>query len=123
MTAIDMEDMEDKESGQLKNKTKEVSDQVEEVKEIMKRNLEKILDREEGIEHLQEVSAYLKDKAENFKRTSDNVARSYWWKNAKLIVAVVVIVLIVVVIIVLLATGVIPTGAPVGPVVTSTSKP
>lgn len=54
-----------------------------------------------------------RSQADQFKKTSDKVARSYWWKNAKLIVVLLVVVLIVVVIIVLLATGVIPTSAPV----------
>uniref|UniRef100_A0A3Q0S203 V-SNARE coiled-coil homology domain-containing protein n=1 Tax=Amphilophus citrinellus TaxID=61819 RepID=A0A3Q0S203_AMPCI len=52
------------------------------------------------------------DPAQHFKQTSQKVARSYWWKNVKLIVVIIVIVLIVVLIIILLATGVIPTSAP-----------
>lgn len=62
-------------------------------------------------------------QAQNFKQTSHKVARSYWWKNVKLVVVIIVVVLIIVLIIILLATGVIPVSAPVGPVVSPTTKP
>lgn len=62
-------------------------------------------------------------QAQHFKQTSQKVARSYWWKNVKLVVVIVVVVLVIVLIIVLLATGVIPVSAPVPPVVTPTVKP
>ncbi|KAK5622305.1 hypothetical protein CRENBAI_005946 [Crenichthys baileyi] len=89
----------------------------------MKKNLNQILDREERLDVLLEVSQFLKDRAPNFNRTAVNVSRSYWWKNVKLIVVIVVVVLIIVLIIILLATRVIPVSAPVGPVVTPTTKP
>lgn len=59
-------------------------------------------------------------QAQNFKHTSQKVARAYWWKNVKLIVVMVVIVAIIVLIIVLLATGVIPTN---GQSTSPTTKP
>ncbi|XP_007572928.1 vesicle-associated membrane protein 8-like isoform X1 [Poecilia latipinna] len=121
MTAVEMEEKDD--SQQMKAKTSELSDQIDEVKEIMKKNLNQILHREENLEKLLEVSKYLEDKAYNFRRTTNEVSRSYWWKNVKLIVAVVVIVLIVVVVIILLAVGVIPISPPVAPVATPTIKP
>lgn len=62
-------------------------------------------------------------QAQHFKQTSQKVARSYWWKNVKLIVVIVVIVLIIILIIILLATGVIPTSAPLPPIVNPTTKP
>lgn len=58
-------------------------------------------------------------QAQHFKQTSQKVARSYWWKNVKLVVVIVVVVLVIVLIIVLLATGVIPVSAPL-PVITPT---
>ncbi|KAJ4944192.1 hypothetical protein JOQ06_012737 [Pogonophryne albipinna] len=62
--------------------------------------------------------------AQHFKQTSVKVARTYWWKNVKLVVVIVVVVLIIVLIIVLLATGVIPIGdKPLPPIITPTTKP
>lgn len=61
-------------------------------------------------------------QAQHFKQTSQKVARSYWWKNVKLIVAIVIVVLVIVLIIILLATGVIPVSAPVPPLPPPTSK-
>ena len=54
-------------------------------------------------------------QAQNFKQTSQKVARSYWWKNVKIVVVIIVIVIIIILIIVLLATGVIPVSNPVPP--------
>ncbi|XP_043967887.1 vesicle-associated membrane protein 8-like [Gambusia affinis] len=108
---------------QLKHKTRDLSRQIDEVKEIMKKNLEEILRREENLEKLMKVSEYLENRAYNFRRTTKKVSRSYWWKNVKLMVAVAVIVLIIVVVIVLLAVRVIPTSPPVAPAATPTSKP
>ncbi|XP_032433529.1 vesicle-associated membrane protein 8-like [Xiphophorus hellerii] len=101
MTAVEMEGKGD--GQQMKDKTSDLSRQIDEVKEIMKKNLEDLLRREENLDNLMEVSEYLKDRAYNFRRTTEKVSRSYWWKNVKRMAAVVVIVLIVVVAIVLLA--------------------
>jgi len=65
---------------------------------------------------------FLPAQAQHFKQTSQKVARSYWWKNVKLVVIIVVVVLIVILIIILLATGVIPVGATVPPLVNPTPK-
>lgn len=62
-------------------------------------------------------------QAQHFKQTSQKVARSYWWKNVKIIVIIVVVVLIIVLVIILLATGVIPVSSAVPPVVSPTSPP
>uniref|UniRef100_A0A4W6G6D5 V-SNARE coiled-coil homology domain-containing protein n=1 Tax=Lates calcarifer TaxID=8187 RepID=A0A4W6G6D5_LATCA len=62
-------------------------------------------------------------QAEQFKRTTKTVTRSYWWKNVKLIVVIVLVALIISVLIILLATGVIPVSAPVPPTVIHTSHP
>lgn len=60
-------------------------------------------------------------QAQNFKHTSQKVARHYWWKNVKLMVVMIVIVAIIILIIVLLATGVIPTSSQTPP--PTTPKP
>ncbi|XP_061907786.1 vesicle-associated membrane protein 8-like [Entelurus aequoreus] len=94
--------------------------EVEEVRQIMTQNMELIIEREEKMDNLVKKSEGLVDGADAFKKTSTKVARSYWWKNVKLVVAIVVIVLIIVLIIILLATGVIPVSAPLPPIVSPT---
>ncbi|KAM9822919.1 vesicle-associated membrane protein 8 [Syngnathus typhle] len=97
--------------------------EVDGVKNIMTQNVDRILARGERLDDLVGKSEDLQDGAKHFKHTSHKVARSYWWKNVKLIVAIVVVVLIIVLIIILLATGVIPVSAPVPPIIEPTPRP
>ncbi|KAG7480805.1 hypothetical protein MATL_G00060350 [Megalops atlanticus] len=102
------------------DRVKALQSQVDGVKDIMTQNVDRILARGERLDDLMGKTEDLQAGAQNFKHTSQKVARSYWWKNVKLVVVIVVIVLIIVLIIVLLATGVIPTSQPVP---APTSKP
>ncbi|KAF7649072.1 hypothetical protein LDENG_00147900 [Lucifuga dentata] len=105
-----------------KDKVQTLKDQVDGVKDIMTQNVDRILARGERLDDLMGKSEDLQAGAQHFKQTSQKVARSYWWKNVKLVVVIVVIILIIVLIIILLATGVIPVSAPVPPI-TPTKKP
>nr|XP_057925870.1 vesicle-associated membrane protein 8 [Doryrhamphus excisus] len=102
------------------NRMETMKNEVDGVKNIMTENVDRILARGERLEDLMDKSADLQAGAQHFKHTSHKVARSYWWKNVKLVVVIVVIVLIIVLIIILLATGVIPVSAPVPPIVEPT---
>lgn len=93
------------------DQVKSLQSQVEGVKNIMTENVERILARGERLDDLMDKSEDLQAGAQNFKHTSQKVARHYWWKNVKLIVVMVVIVAIIVLIIVLLVTEVIPTNS------------
>ncbi|XP_040898636.1 vesicle-associated membrane protein 8-like [Toxotes jaculatrix] len=99
------------------NKVQTLRNEIDEVTDKMKENMQRIIERELKTADLVTQSEEMEAGAQHFKQTSQKVARSYWWKNVKLIVAIVVVVLIIVLIIVLLATGVIPTN------VTQTSTP
>lgn len=102
-----------------KDKVQVLRDQVDGVKKVMTDNVDRILARGERLDDLMDKTHDLQDGAQHFKQTSQKVARSYWWKNVKLVVVIVVVVLVIVLIIVLLATGVIPVSAPL-PVITPT---
>lgn len=106
-----------------RDKVQALRDQVDGVKNIMTENVDRILARGERLDDLMGKSEDLQAGAQHFKQTSQKVARTYWWKNVKLIVVIVVIVLIIILIIILLATGVIPTSSPVPPIVNPTRKP
>ncbi|KAM7018027.1 vesicle-associated membrane protein 8 [Tautogolabrus adspersus] len=103
------------------DKVQTLKDQVDGVKNIMTQNVDRILARGERLDDLMDKSEDLREGAQHFKQTSQKVARTYWWKNVKLIVVIVVIVLVIVLVIILLATGVIPTSSPLPP--TPTIKP
>ncbi|KAG7318607.1 hypothetical protein KOW79_018362 [Hemibagrus wyckioides] len=100
------------------DRVKSLQSQVDGVKDIMTQNVDRILARGERLDDLMDKSEDLQAGAQNFKHTSQKVARAYWWKNVKLIVVMVVLVALVILIIVLLATGVIPTGSQAPPVPT-----
>ncbi|MCJ8746667.1 hypothetical protein PDJAM_G00144260 [Pangasius djambal] len=103
------------------DRVKSLQSQVDGVKDIMTQNVERILARGERLDDLMDKSEDLQAGAQNFKHTSQKVARAYWWKNVKLIMVIVVIVVVILLIIVLLATGVIPTSTSAPP--PPTSKP
>ncbi|KAM9744221.1 vesicle-associated membrane protein 8 isoform 1-T2 [Menidia menidia] len=100
----------------LRDPVQTLKDQVDGVKDIMTQNVERILARGERLDELQGKSEDLQAGAQTFKQTSQKVARSYWWKNVKLVVVIIVVVLIIVLVIVLLATGVIPVSNPAPPI-------
>uniref|UniRef100_A0A4W5RKZ5 Vesicle-associated membrane protein 8 (endobrevin) n=1 Tax=Hucho hucho TaxID=62062 RepID=A0A4W5RKZ5_9TELE len=112
----------DLEQGEVveQDKVKTLQSQVDGVKDIMTQNVDRILARGERLDDLMGKSEDLQAGAQNFKHTSQKVARSYWWKNMKLWVVIVVIVLVIILIIVLLSTGVIPTSSPAPPLPTPT---
>ncbi|XP_051924354.1 vesicle-associated membrane protein 8 isoform X2 [Hippocampus zosterae] len=105
------------------DKMESLRSEVDGVKNIMTQNVDRILARGERLDDLMGKSEDLQDGAKHFKHTSQKVARSYWWKNVKIVVVIVVIVLIIVLIIILLATGVIPVSAPVPPIIEPTPGP
>ncbi|XP_056602851.1 vesicle-associated membrane protein 8 [Triplophysa dalaica] len=101
----------DVEAAQEVDRVKALQSQVDGVKDIMTQNVDRILARGERLDDLMGKSEDLQAGAQNFKQTSQKVARAYWWKNVKLIVLIVVIVLVIVLVIIFLATGVIPTSS------------
>uniref|UniRef100_A0A3B3ZX77 V-SNARE coiled-coil homology domain-containing protein n=1 Tax=Periophthalmus magnuspinnatus TaxID=409849 RepID=A0A3B3ZX77_9GOBI len=109
-------------STEPQDKVSALKEQVDGVKNIMTQNVDRILARGERLDDLMGKSEDLQAGAQTFKQTSTKVARSYWWKNVKLVVVIIVVVLIIILIIILLATGVIPTSAPIPPIA-PTKKP
>lgn len=85
----------------------QVQSQVNEVKVILKDNINKVLERGDRLDDLIGKTGDLQASADSFQRTSTRVARKYWWKNIKMMIIIGVIVLIIVILIILAATGVI----------------
>lgn len=89
------------------SKMDQVQGQVNEVKVILKDNINKVLERGEQLDDLMGKTGELQATADSFQRTSTRVARKYWWKNIKMMIIIGVIVLVIVILIILFATKVI----------------
>ncbi|XP_028829676.1 vesicle-associated membrane protein 8 isoform X2 [Denticeps clupeoides] len=89
------------------NRINQAQEQVNDVKVILKDNINKVLERGERLDDLIDKTDDLQATADSFQRTSTRVARKLWWKNTKMIIIIVVIVVVIIVLIALLASGVI----------------
>ncbi|KAI8902961.1 synaptobrevin-domain-containing protein [Globomyces pollinis-pini] len=66
------------------NRQSEVQQQVNEVIGIMHTNIDKVMQRGEKLDSLEEKTSQLKDGASTFKKQAKKVESIMWWKNAKL---------------------------------------
>uniref|UniRef100_A0A3Q3W9R5 V-SNARE coiled-coil homology domain-containing protein n=1 Tax=Mola mola TaxID=94237 RepID=A0A3Q3W9R5_MOLML len=85
----------------------QVQGQVNEVKVILKENINKVLERGDRLDDLIGKTDNLQTSADAFQRTSTRVARKYWWKNIKMMIIIGIVVLIILILIILAATNVI----------------
>ena len=65
--------------------------QVNEVTEIMRVNVEKVLERDAMISQLDERADALKEGAEMFEKQAGALKSKFWWKNAKMIIVMVIV--------------------------------
>jgi len=70
--------------------------QVDEVTEIMRVNVEKVLERDAMISQLDERADALKEGAEMFEKQAGALKSKFWWKNMKMIAVMVGIGLVLV---------------------------
>ncbi|XP_028270656.1 vesicle-associated membrane protein 8-like [Parambassis ranga] len=105
------------------SKLQYLSDQVQDVTNKMKENMEHVIERGEKAGNLLDRAETLSNTAEGLKKSAQKLETSYRCKNIKLIVVIVAIALVIILIIILLATGVIPVSAPLTSTVNPTSKP
>lgn len=63
-----------------------VRNQIDEVKDVMVQNIEKVLERGEKIELLVDKTDRLSKQAFKFESTSRNLRRTLWWKSVRTIV-------------------------------------
>ena len=68
-----------------------VQSDIDDVKNVMVQNIEKVLERGEKIELLVEKTEAMNDQAMNFKKSSTSLKRAMWWKNIKLWIIVIII--------------------------------
>lgn len=87
------------------DKIDSVQNQLEEVKEVMVQNIEKVLERGEKIELLVDKTDRLNQQAFRFESTSRNLRRALWWKRMKFISFVTIAIALVVFFVVSSACG------------------
>ena len=77
---------------------------VDTVQEVMTQNVEKLLQRGDGLDDLQGRSEELAMNSIQFQRTAGKLRRKIMWKSVKLWVVIIVIITIILVIIAVLIT-------------------
>mmetsp|Transcript_33498 Transcript_33498/g.60063 ORF Transcript_33498/g.60063 Transcript_33498/m.60063 type:complete len:208 (-) Transcript_33498:1155-1778(-) len=77
-----------------------LQNEIDEVKDVMMDNIERVLQRGEKLDALAETSNALATNAQDFHRTSRSLHRAYCMKYAKLIALVVCLVIVLILIIV-----------------------
>jgi hypothetical protein len=79
--------------------------QVDEVTEIMRVNVEKVLERDAMISQLDERADALKEGAEMFEKQAGALKSKFWWKNLKMMIVMGVIGLVFAVVVYMYFTG------------------
>ncbi|KAJ9073925.1 Vesicle membrane receptor protein (v-SNARE) [Entomophthora muscae] len=89
---------------QVTSKTRIIQQQVDEVVGIMQDNVEKVMEKQERLETLNDKADALNDNSMQFKRGANKVRKAMWWKDLKLKIIIGVIVLIIIIAIILACT-------------------
>nr|ACO10223.1 Vesicle-associated membrane protein 2 [Caligus rogercresseyi] len=69
--------------------------QVDEVVNIMRDNINKVIERDQKLESLDTRAANLQENSNAFATTSIRLRRKYWWQNLKMKIIIGVIILLV----------------------------
>ncbi|XP_034022847.1 vesicle-associated membrane protein 3 [Thalassophryne amazonica] len=75
--------------------------QVDEVVDIMRVNVDKVLERDQKLSELDVRADALQAGAAQFETSAAKLKRKYWWKNCKMwaiLIAVIVIIVIIIII-------------------------
>jgi len=82
-----------------------VQNEIEAVKNVMIKNIDKVLERGEKIELLVDKTEVLDQHAFKFKKQARILKNTMWWKNAKLMVIVAIVVILIIYFILVGACG------------------
>ncbi|XP_026784208.1 vesicle associated membrane protein 1a [Pangasianodon hypophthalmus] len=70
--------------------------QVDEVVDIMRVNVEKVIDRDKNLSELDNRADALHDGAKMFESSAAKLKNKYWWKNCKMMIIMGVVVVLLV---------------------------
>uniref|UniRef100_A0A3P9MYW7 Vesicle-associated membrane protein 2 n=1 Tax=Poecilia reticulata TaxID=8081 RepID=A0A3P9MYW7_POERE len=74
--------------------------QVDEVVDIMRVNVDKVLERDQKLSELDDRADALQAGASQFETSAAKLKNKYWWKNAKMMIILGVICVIVLIVII-----------------------
>uniref|UniRef100_A0A3B4T5L6 Vesicle associated membrane protein 3 n=1 Tax=Seriola dumerili TaxID=41447 RepID=A0A3B4T5L6_SERDU len=74
--------------------------QVDEVVDIMRVNVDKVLERDQKLSELDDRADALQAGASQFETSAAKLKRKYWWKNCKMWAILIAVILIIIVIII-----------------------
>ncbi|XP_076804132.1 vesicle-associated membrane protein 2-like isoform X2 [Clavelina lepadiformis] len=88
-------------SGGGSKKLQQTQAQVDDVVDIMRTNVDKVLERDQKLSEIHDRADALQQGASQFETQAAKLKRKYWWKNCKMIImlSVVLVVILLVVII------------------------
>ncbi|XP_059148188.1 vesicle-associated membrane protein 3-like isoform X1 [Physella acuta] len=100
--------------------------QVDEVVDIMRVNVEKVLDRDQKISQLDDRAEALQAGASQFEASAGKLKRKYWWKNCKMwliLIGVVVVIIIIIVVWIVTSQGSTSSATTQAPPITTSQPP
>uniref|UniRef100_A0AC11DBJ6 Period circadian regulator 3 n=1 Tax=Ovis aries TaxID=9940 RepID=A0AC11DBJ6_SHEEP len=79
----------------------QTQNQVDEVVDIMRVNVDKVLERDQKLSELDDRADALQAGASQFETSAAKLKRKYWWKNCKMwAIGITVVVIIIIIIVV-----------------------
>ncbi|XP_013393968.1 synaptobrevin isoform X10 [Lingula anatina] len=84
---------------QPSKKLQQTQAQVDEVVDIMRVNVEKVLERDQKLSQLDERADALQAGASQFEASAGKLKNKYWWKNCKSMIMMGVVIAVVVIIV------------------------
>jgi vesicle-associated membrane protein 2 len=73
--------------------------QVDEVVDIMRTNVEKVLERDQKLSELDDRADALQQGASQFEQQAGKLKRKYWYQNMKMMIILGIVILIIIIII------------------------
>jgi chromosome segregation ATPase len=79
-------------SSNASKKLQQTQAQVDEVVDVMRTNVDKVLERDQKLSELDDRADALQQGASQFETQAAKLRSKYWWKNAKMIIMLSVVV-------------------------------
>ncbi|XP_074074665.1 vesicle-associated membrane protein 3 isoform X1 [Macrotis lagotis] len=78
----------------------QTQNQVDEVVDIMRVNVDKVLERDQKLSELDDRAEALQAGASQFETSAAKLKRKYWWKNCKMWAILITVVIVIIIIII-----------------------
>jgi vesicle-associated membrane protein 4 len=81
-----------------------IKDEVEEVTNIMKDNVNKIIERDVKLNDLEDISDELNESAYTFERKANKLKKIMWWRNKKILCILIIALILFIAIVAFIIT-------------------